>query len=86
MPYIKQNKRKEFDVVGKSGHHPVMDVAGELNYEITLKCKKYLETHGKSYKTLNEIVGVLECAKLELYRRIAAPYEDEKIKENGDVY
>jgi len=31
-------------------------------------------------------VGVLECAKLELYRRIAAPYEDEKIVETGDVY
>jgi hypothetical protein len=31
---------------------------------------------------------VLECAKLELYRRIVAAYEDEKIAdpENGDVY
>ena len=28
----------------------------------------------------------LECAKLELYRRLAAPYEDEKRKETGDVY
>jgi len=27
----------------------------------------------------------LECAKLELYRMIAAPYEDTKIKENGSV-
>ena len=32
------------------------------------------------------MVGVLECAKLELYRRMAAPYEDEKIEDNGDVY
>jgi len=32
------------------------------------------------------VTGVLECAKLELYRRIAAPYEDTKIEENGDVY
>ena len=29
---------------------------------------------------------MLECAKLELYRRVAAPYEDEKIDQNGDVY
>ena len=32
------------------------------------------------------LVGVLECAKLELYRRLAAPYEDLKIEDNGDVY
>ena len=31
-------------------------------------------------------MGALECAKLELYRRVAAPYEDVKIMENGDVY
>ena len=28
----------------------------------------------------------MECAKLELYRRVAAPYEDLKISEAGDVY
>jgi hypothetical protein len=38
------------------------------------------------YAEINEVVGVLECCKLELYRRLAAPYEDTKIKENGDVY
>jgi hypothetical protein len=38
------------------------------------------------YAHLNEAVGVLECAKLELYRRIAAPYEDDKRSETGDVY
>lgn len=32
------------------------------------------------------ILGVLECVKLELYRRVAAPYEDRKIEENGDVF
>lgn len=32
------------------------------------------------------MVGALECAKLELYRRIAIPYEEQKIQENGDVY
>lgn len=33
-----------------------------------------------------EIGGAIECAKLEFYRRVAAPYEDKKIAENGDVY
>ncbi len=86
MPYIKQEKREEFEKVGKSGHNPRTEVAGELNYELTLKCLKYLKIHGTSYATINNIVGALECCKLELYRRLAAPYEDEKIKENGDVY
>jgi len=39
-----------------------------------------------NYRNINELVGVFECAKLELYRRVASPYEDEKIQSNGDVY
>ncbi len=31
-------------------------------------------------------MGALEGSKLEFYRRIAAPYENKKMKENGDVY
>jgi len=27
----------------------------------------------------------MEHAKLEWYRKILAPYEDEKIQENGDI-
>ena len=30
--------------------------------------------------------GALESAKLEFYRRVVAPYEDEKMNLNGDVY
>ena len=32
------------------------------------------------------MVGVLECCKLELYRKLAAPYEDTKEMESGPVY
>jgi hypothetical protein len=32
------------------------------------------------------MIGALECAKLELYRRLASPYEDLKIADNGDIY
>jgi len=45
-----------------------------------------IEKKGLSYSNVNEIIGALECIKLELYRRVAAPYEDLKIEENGDVY
>jgi len=60
---------------------------GELNFAITSLIDTYLRGRGGvRYLHLNEVIGVLECAKLELYRRIAAPYEDRKIAENGDVY
>jgi len=56
---------------------------GVLNYIISSLIAQLYKT---SYTDLNAAIGMLECAKLELYRRRLAPYEDEKIKENGDVY
>ena len=60
--------------------------AGEFNYFITCAIDNYLATEGLHYETINTIIGALECAKMEMYRRIAVPYEDIKIAENGDVY
>jgi hypothetical protein len=60
--------------------------SGELNFQLTELIKNYLEYHGLKYRTISDIVSALEGAKLEFYRRVAAPYEDTKIKENGDVY
>jgi hypothetical protein len=74
MPYIKQNRR------GKSPENP-----GELNFAITSVILKYLGDR-PTYSKFNEVIGALECVKLELYRRKVVPYEDIKIKENGDVY
>lgn len=81
MPYIPKDRRAEL-----AKHGPMPTNAGELNFAITDLVNWYLVAHGKRYATLNEVIGVLECAKLELYRRVAAPYEDTKIAENGDVY
>lgn len=80
MPYIKQLDRVELD----EGDMP--QSAGELNYVISTFLDEYMLEHGKSYTIMNEIVGALECAKLEMYRRIAVPYEDEKLDQNGEVY
>ena len=60
-------------------------VAGDLNYIITMILSKALGEN-PNYARLNEIMGVLECCKLEMYRRKVAKYEDQKISENGDVY
>lgn len=36
--------------------------------------------------SLADVLGTLECVKLEFYRRVVAPYEDKKCAENGDAY
>ena len=82
MPYVKKTERARLDGGGPAEN------AGELNYLVTRLVDGYLGRKGVSYANLNEVVGVLECAKRELYRRIVARYEDRKIAdpENGDVY
>lgn len=79
MPYIDKHIRSMVRV-----NYP--DIPGDLNFLITEILDKYLRDTGLNYRNINAAIGVLECAKLELYRRIAAPYEDKKIAENGDVY
>lgn len=86
MPYIKHEKRVEFLNSGYDALPFKIKCGGDLNFIISDLCNEYLRVNGVSYKNLNELIGAIECAKLELYRRMAAPYEDLKIKENGDVY
>jgi len=61
---------------------PVDQIDGNLNYLITRILK---EAYPLRYFNINRAIGVLECCKLEYYRRVAAPYEDTKITQNGDV-
>jgi hypothetical protein len=82
MPYINPNKR--VNLIPELETLP-MD-AGELNFVFTQVIQQYLMLNGKSYQRINDVLGALEGAKLEFYRRVAAPYEDVKIMENGDVY
>jgi hypothetical protein len=81
MPYIDPEARQRL----ARGARPA--TAGELNFAVTKLVDEYLTDRGGiRYAHINEVVGALECAKLELYRRLAAPYEDRKIIESGDVY
>jgi len=87
MPYIKQEDRTKWEriineVVGELEKLDLKDVEGNLNYFITSILKK---TYQPKYFNYNRAMGLLECIKQEFYRRQIAVYEDEKIKENGDV-
>ncbi len=82
MPYIKQHDREIRDFSEEA--YWLRD-PGQLNFAITTLIKEYFNSN-PCYQSINDVVGALEGAKLEFYRRVAAPYEDSKIKENGDVY
>ena len=60
--------------------------AGDLNRAFTELAIEYLRVNGLRYQTINDVVGALVGAKDEFNRRVVAPYEDDCIKENGDVY
>lgn len=88
MPYIKQEARAELRGAIKrmlddleAGRGPV---PGEINYVISSIIWHIFDAE-PCYNTANALLGVLEGVKLEFYRRKVAPYEDEKIKENGDL-
>lgn len=79
MPYIRKEDRLALL------NRPA-ESTGELNYKISDLIVDYVTDEGLSYKTINDVIGALEGAKLEFYRRVAAPYEDGAIKRNGDIY
>lgn len=80
MPYLDHKDRDRLEA-GNPMRGP-----GDFNYLVTLLVKRYARDMGESYQTYNDILGALEGAKLELYRRKISGYEDRKISENGDVY
>lgn len=81
MPYIKQADRILLDRDGWDASTP-----GDLNYQITRLIRDYWRRSKGNYQTINDVMGALTGAQAEFYRRVAAPYEDTKIDENGDVY
>ncbi|MDA1337221.1 MAG: hypothetical protein O3C23_00420 [bacterium] len=94
MPYIKQENRprlnshidalaEEIKKVTKETNDPHM-FAGLLNYACTRLALGV--TPEKRYWAIALIAGVFRNIGDEFYRRYAAPYEDEQIEKNGDVY
>ena len=86
MPYINPDDRRHYDDainllctrLDQRGW-----VVGDLNYVFTKILKRGVLN--PSYATLNALMGVVECVKQEFYRRDVVPYEEKKIKANGDI-
>jgi hypothetical protein len=80
MPYLTQAERASLE----DGRKALK--GGDLNYQFSKLVNDFLVAKGLSYSAINEAVGALECCKLELYRRVAAPYEEKKALQNGEIF
>ena len=87
MPYIIPTNRDAINglVTSYFAQTPTLSISA-VNYFITRLLLGVLKRLGEKYETYNTLIGILECAKLELYRRRVAVYEQTKLKQNGDVY
>lgn len=90
MPYINREDRDTIACAVNELDSRIF-TAGDLNFAITKLCLAYLKwiedaRSTTGYAALNEVMGVFESSKLEFWRRVVVPYEDEKCAENGDVY
>lgn len=99
MPYIKKNNRSGLDLCTehlinrikanasenkeKLTNEDFLSIAGDINYCVSRICASLMGE--VSYGKIVVATGVLENIKQELYRRIAEPYENLKIAENGDI-
>ena len=85
MPYIRAERRVAMNRMMNQLVDAINSDAidGELTWVIS---ELLIAFYGGSYSSIKDGIGILECAKLEYYRRVAAPYEDGAIKRNGDIY
>lgn len=80
MPYVTQERRQQL-LDGTDLQKP-----GDLEYLFAYLVNDYIVTRGLSHQTITDIRGALIGAKDEFNRRVAFPYENGKLSENGDVY
>jgi hypothetical protein len=84
MPYILPERRTAFDASLET-LAAAINSEGELNYCIYKLSCLLAERIGPSYDNLSLCSSAMEHAKLEWYRKKLVPYEEEKIRQNGDI-
>jgi len=86
MPYISTPRREAFALAKNTLKSTRLDTPGELVYMFCYMVDLYLSQRMTNFENLNAVIGAFESAKLEVYRRLVAEYEDQKIASNGDVF
>jgi len=82
MPYVKEERRPALDTVVDMMEWADIKADGDLNYVLFKYCKTLVKP---GYNNFKNFIGELHQCATEIERRLLGPYEDEKIKENGDV-
>ena len=86
MPYTKQEDRTAKMKEAIAVLVDEINNKGDLNYTICeLSGQLMLKTGGMGYTNVSNWIDGVHGAERELTRRLLNPYEDEKIRENGDV-
>jgi hypothetical protein len=92
MPYIPTARREVLDkyVEGLAAYIKGTNLEsswmGDVNYVITRLLMQLVRTFGTiKYWQGVAILGTLEAVKIEVYRRVLSPYENEQARINGDV-
>jgi hypothetical protein len=82
MPYLKPENRIPMDEIVQIMIDKGVSFNGDINYILFKLAKKTIKP---SYANYKNVCGELECCKLEIYRKLIAPYEEIKENENGSV-
>ena len=82
MPYIRQEERDQFEEILWLMQQKGVVADGDLKYILFAYCKRYIPENYNDIK--NFAAELRECAT-EIDRRLLAPYEDQKILDNGDI-
>lgn len=85
MPYVSPTSREGVPV-------PYVAEDGELAYLIAKAADEFLYVlAGRNsgqirFEHIARVLGIIEAAKMEVYRQVAVPYEDRKLAEHGTVF
>ncbi|KKN70878.1 hypothetical protein LCGC14_0426610 [marine sediment metagenome] len=90
MPYISKDSRAEHDdeineLAIKLNELENDELSGHLNYVFFRLAGLLCQEDDLSYARMAVVSSAMSEAQAEFRRRVMAPYENEKIKENGDV-
>jgi len=92
MPYISEEKREVLDPAieeliqvfrGLQSDDPLDNTQANLNYVISRLLDRM---YTSNYQEIVNALGTLSAVTFEYYRRVAAPYENQKRHDHGDVY
>ncbi len=83
MPYIGPNRETIDPHIQPLAEQ--IRTPGDLNYAITRLFMRFLLANGIDYDNINAVAGVLQKALAEFDERVTRPYEELKLKQNGDI-